>query len=82
MVDLTLQHKKVKSHKEFWTIKDGCVNIHSVCPQNHPSESKFDITPIGALKQYALMTSATEEWEVIFEGDKWHEFLDNIVVND
>lgn len=82
MADLIFQHKEIQSHKEYWTVKDGFVNIHSVCPQNHPSEETFDMTPIGALKQYVLMTSKIEYWEVIYETSEWHEFVDNIVIND
>lgn len=82
MADLVLQHGIVSSHREFWTVDNGRVNIHSVCPQNHPKEDKFNVSPIQALRLFALMTSKTEGWEVIEETDKWHEFVDNIEVKD
>ncbi len=82
MADLILQHKVEKTHKEYWTIKDDGVHIKSVCPNNHPSNSEFEMTPCGALKMYALMTSGVEGWEVISESENWHAFVDEIEIED
>ena len=77
-VVLQFQHKDIKTHNEYWSINGDKIHYNSICPQNHPSICEGEISKFEALRQYALMTSDSERWEIVFQSKEWHEFVEKI----
>lgn len=76
MAHLTLRHKNISSHLEEWTIKNGKIDVVAITPQNYPTSSQHTMDKSEALRQYALMTSSVEGWEVEEDSKEWHTFIE------
>lgn len=75
--NLHLQHKEIASHNEYWTVQGQEIVALSICPENHPSRTTVTMTKAEALRQYALLTSSVENWEMMDSDDTWHNFVEN-----
>ena len=79
---LRLQHKEYPRNKELWCKnKDGQVCVRSYCPSNHLLYEEHIMSPLQALRQYALMTSDVEGW-FVSDWRNWHNFVDKIVIEE
>jgi hypothetical protein len=78
---LVLKHSSYP-HFEYWRL-DNNRNVHVEfdTPYNSPSKGSHTLTPVQALRQYCLLTSKEEGWEVALQGQGWHKFLDELEVN-
>lgn len=77
---LHLKHRTHRTHNEYWTVVGNQIKVISICPDNHPSKSEHTLTPVQALRQYALMTSRVEGWEVEDEKPEWQPFVEQLNV--
>lgn len=73
---LTLKHREY-DHWEWWyDAGDLGVYVTFDCPENLPNSGSHYLTYTEALRQFALLTSEVEGWEVQ-NGDNWYEFIES-----
>ncbi len=73
--NLILRHRRFDSHREYWKVIGSKVHVKSICPGNSPSISECVFTKVEAMRQYALLTSQNEGWELTHSDDIWHNYL-------
>ena len=75
---LILRHKEHTRNTERWQLtEDGNVHVEFSCPTNSPSHGEHEMSPLQALRQFALMTSWNEGWQLANDSG-WHEYVDNM----
>ena len=73
---LTLKHREY-DHWEWWyDAGDLGVLVTFDTPQNFPQAGSHHLSYPEALRQFALLTSEVEGWEVTNE-DRWHEYVES-----
>jgi hypothetical protein len=76
---LRLRHKEYPQNKEDWHENElGNIFVKSDCPTNYPKYSEHTLSRIEALRQYVLMTSQEEGWELVTDLG-WHDFVEAII---
>ena len=72
---LVLNHSEHECNLEEWYLSDDeQIFVISDCPTNYPKHTEHTMTVQEALRQYAMMVSPTEGWEV-FEDNGWRDFI-------
>lgn len=79
---LHLRHKDHEDHNEYWLVVFDNVHILSICPKNGTKREYITMNAIAALRNFALMTSQVERWEVYDEQEDWHQYVDNIKTDE
>jgi hypothetical protein len=83
---LILVHETLQSHREYWHLnKDGMIHVMVETPENYPEIwSSYDISPLQALKRYALMTSVKEGWrikEIQEVEENWYKWVESLDIS-
>jgi hypothetical protein len=74
---LVLRHSSFEDHIEEWSAKGDVVTVKGKYPHNYPSKGTATLTAAEALRQFALLTSASEGWFVAEELN-WHEWVEQL----
>lgn len=79
--NLLLKSRMQESHKEMWTItRNGDVKVEALRPGQYPPKFKLVMTPLQALRQYALLTSDKGGFLVGESDNKWHAFVEGVML--